>query len=153
MKVEISENQYKVLTRALSMADIITEAVKEENPELDFNAEEYSDLFEYFTAFCKDFHSEEDFNKHEGKFYPNRQFEEFIFEDILSNYEESYFWEELSDKLGRRDMSKKYDMKSQKEMDNLERFKLLDKFITPYEEEFIENGIMNLYIKKSKERG
>jgi hypothetical protein len=153
MKVEISENQYEVLTRALSIAEIITGSVKEENPELDFNAEEYSDLFEYFADFCQDFHSEDDFYKSKGKLYPNRQFEEFIFNDILGNYEESYFWEELCDKLGRRDMAKKYDMKSQKEMDNLEKFTLLDKFIALYEEEFVENGIMNLYIKKSKERG
>ena len=68
-------------------------------------------------------------------------------ENYRQEYEYEVLWEDLADRLARRDFIRKYGEDSIKKMDRKERFEKEEPFVEKYEQEFEEYGIERIDIK------
>ena len=119
-----------------------------ENPQ----KEEYEKLEDYIFSFAKQFGLDEwvdDENATEGNFFPTREFEEGTdVQELIEEYDEETFWDELIDRLGDRDFYRQYSKDEILKMTQKERFEKLYEFIDKWTDEINENGIERLGIKK-----
>lgn len=119
-----------------------------ENPQ----KEEYEKLEDYIFSFAKQFGLDEwvdDENAAEGKFFPTREFEEGTdVQELIEEYDEKTFWDELIDRLGDRDFYWQYSKNEIFKMTQKERFDKLYEFIDKWADEINENGIERLGIKQ-----
>ncbi|EMG23659.1 hypothetical protein LEP1GSC150_0674 [Leptospira interrogans serovar Copenhageni str. LT2050] len=88
------------------------------------------------------------YDKEEELHYLTREFEEKTdISDLITEYQDSIFWDELIQRLAARDFLRIYDESEIKGMAIEERIEKEAPFISKYEEIFTESGIENLEIK------
>lgn len=112
--------------------------------------ENYEDLEQYVLSFFKDFGMEKYilFDEELNKFFPTKAFEEDTdIEQYIDEYNNDIFWEELIDRLARRDFIQVYGEENVNKMTWEDRLEKEQPFIDKYEEKFEKNGIENLEIK------
>lgn len=115
---------------------------------------EFDELEQYILSFGKDFGMEEDIEYDENlkQFFLTEEYiERSGLEELIDEYNEDTFWDELLFKLADRDMMEKYGIETLK---NMEPDELWDKripFLEFYEKEFEENGVENLRVIKGPE--
>jgi hypothetical protein len=113
--------------------------------------EKYEDLTHYIYSCANKagFNKYFEFDEELKKFFPTREFEEDSeIEQIIDDYNEEVFWNELIFRLAGRDLIRKYGRDAVKDMSLEERAEKEYPLLQMYEEEFIKNGIENLEIKR-----
>ena len=145
MKIDLTEKQYLSLLRLVYLGHFMAQSLDEEkqDPEIDGVAQEIYSKF-------KDFNAEDsvEYVAKQDEYFPSRPFEESM-EPYVNAYDDRRFWEELEDKLAARDLVEKSGVEKAEKMPFEERFKLIESIAQQYEEEFVENGVRNLYLKKA----
>lgn len=113
----------------------------------DDRLKEYTDVQDKIFAFAKQFGLDECIDRDEqtGKIYPSRLLEEEALK-FMEEYEDESFWDELTDRLARRDMDKSYGVKNVAAMEMKEFFKKFEPFEEKYDQEFYENGLDHVRI-------
>ncbi len=150
MKINFTKKEYLLLLDVLYMADWVLNAHREADEKED--TREYEKLEQKILSYAKkmgvekyvDFDPEYDMYFHSRFFEETRRAQEFIDE-----FENDCFWEELIDRLARRDFLKSFSEKEIKEMDPYTRFERLLKLSEKYSGEFEKNGLKNLVVKKA----
>ncbi len=150
MKINFTKKEYLLLLDILYMADWVLNAHKEAEGKED--TREYEKLEQKILSYAKkmgmekyvDFDPEYDMYCHSRFFEESRRAQEFIDE-----FENDCFWEELIDRLTRRDFLKSFSEQEIKEMDPYTRFERLLKLSEKYSDEFEKNGLKNLVVKKA----
>ena len=71
-------------------------------------------------------------------------------QELIDEYDENTFWDELIDRLGDRDFFRCYSKDEIQKMNRKERFGKLYEFIDKWEDEINENGINRLGINKDE---
>ena len=145
MKINFTKKQYEDLVKLIHLGTWMINAHR-----TDDIVEKYEDLEQYILSFYKDFGIEKfiEFDKELNKFFPTREFEEDTdVEQYIDEYNNDIFWEELIDRLARRDFIREYGEDKVLKMTWEERFEKEQPFIDKYDEEFEKNGIENLDIK------
>lgn len=90
-----------------------------------------------------------EFIEEHNEFSPTKEFEEDLeINQYMDEYDDENFWDELVDRLARRDFIKEYGEDAVKKMSWDERIEKEHPFIEKYEEEFEEDGIENLKIEE-----
>ena len=147
MKINFTKKQYELLIKIVYLGEWMINAHRTKD-----TYEEYSDLQNYINSFAKEFGLEKYIEKgivKKNKYYTNRLFEEETgIHDFHEEYDDETFWDELIDRLVKRDFVNAYGVENIKQMEYEERFEKEDPFIEKYSEEFEKHGIERLQIKK-----
>jgi len=69
----------------------------------------------------------------------------------IEDYDNDTFWDNLTGYLAERDAEDKYGIEELNSMDHFDRVKLIVDEEEKYNEEFSQNGIQNLIVKKAKQ--
>ncbi len=150
MKINFTKKEYLLLLDVLYMADWVLNAHKEADEKED--TREYEKLEQKILSYAKKMGMEKyvDFDPEYDMYFHSRFFEETRrAQEFIDEFENDCFWEELIDRLTRRDFLKSFSEKEIKEMDPYTRFERLLKLSEKYSDEFEKNGLKNLVVKKA----
>lgn len=138
VNLELSQDQYKELLKLVYVGDWIID--EPENIVL-------NDLVQAIFAKAGDAGLDKiiDFDKNAGLYLPSLEFDEEVI-DIIDDYEEECFWDQLIFRLADRDMQKKLGEKANK-MSMEEKMEHLDPLTEKYIKEFEEHGLDNVKVK------
>lgn len=141
MKINFTKKQYEDLLKLVYMGDWMTNANRTED-----HTERFEELESYLFSFAKDFGLEEYADADDpGRVYPSRLFEEEIgLRELIDEYDNETFWDELPDHLGERDFFEKFTKEEIEAMDPEKLFMERMECIINWEKEFEEHGIERL---------
>lgn len=146
MKINITKKEYEKLLDIFYIADWIMHAFYcDVRPE----TKEYRELEQRIFAYAKDYGLddliEEDID---GGFSPTRKFEdESGAHDFIEEYEEETLWDELIERLARRDFIEKHGLEAMETVFNNEKmFNELECIKEKYSQEFEASGVQKLRI-------
>ncbi|MCU6713290.1 hypothetical protein M6D81_31850 [Paenibacillus sp. J5C_2022] len=147
MKLELSEAQYRALTKLVFLGNWIANSTKLKD-EQNLEMEELEQLI-YSYSYEFEMNDLIEFDEKFNEYFPTRKFEEQL-ENFIDDYDNFNFWQELSSRLARRDLineigpvSKLTDRHKEREFEIEET----------YENEFEKNGLKNLVLKEPDKRG
>lgn len=150
MKIHLTKKEYRLLLEILSVSEWVMHSHQIESNE---NCKQHDLLMQKLLSYYKDFKCE-DLVEHDQ--VDNQYFQTIIDDDespvnvIIKEYETEVFWEELTQRLARRDLIEKHGAKEVAEMEPMDRFEAILKESEKYHEEFEKAGIENLKIEKQK---
>lgn len=145
-KIEFTKAQYENLIKLVYLGNWMINAIR-----TDDIVKKYDDVEQHIYSFAKDVGLDKyiEFDSELNKFFPTKELEE---DEEMEKYREEYddeiFWDEITDRLARRDFIRKYGENAIKKMTWKERSGKECPFIEKYEREFAKHGIENLEIKK-----
>lgn len=146
MKINFTKKQYEDLVKLVYLGTWMVNAHR-----TDDRVAKYEELEQYILSFYKNFVMENFIliDEELKRFFPTKEFEEETdVEQYIDEYNNDIFWEELIDRLARRDFIREYGEENLLKMPWEERFGKEQPFIDKYDEEFEKNGIENLDIKR-----
>ncbi len=134
--LELTETQMQDLLQMVYLGEWMTQAYG--NSE---HAQDYEELIQklYATAYNNGIESDVEFDKKMGGYVPTNEFESFC-DDIISQYDEHTFWEELIMRMA----TKELQSQGGGQLSSAEYEKQLQKLIEKYEKECNTCGIENL---------
>ncbi len=145
MKINFSKKQFENLIKLVYLGNWMINAIRVGDEKI----KKYDEIEQYIYSFAKDFGLEKyiEFSKKYNKFFPARELEEGTdVEQYREEYDNETFWEDLIDRLTRRDFIKKYGEETVKKMSLEERIEKEYPFEEKYRNEFEKNGIENLKV-------
>jgi len=145
MKINFSKKQFENLIKLVYLGNWMINAIRVGDEKI----KKYDEIEQYIYSFAKDFGLEKyiEFSKKYNKFFPARELEEGTdVEQYREEYDNETFWEDLIDRLTRRDFVKKYGEETVKKMSLEERIEKEYPFEEKYRNEFEKNGIENLKV-------
>ena len=145
--ISLSREQYELLLKIVYLGNWLINAHRTEDIK-----KEYEQIEDYIFSLAPQFGFEEYLNHEESdgdRCFPTRFFEEETDVNALHDeYDDNTFWDELPERLGKRDFFEKFTEKEIKKMSREEWFKKLFDCIDVYNDEFATNGIERLRIDK-----
>ncbi|EMN50150.1 hypothetical protein LEP1GSC088_2589 [Leptospira interrogans str. L1207] len=153
MNIELTRDQYQALLKSLAITRFLYHSIlDEEEPAADRldSYDTFEDMEQQILSYAKAVEASHlvAYDKEEELHYLTREFEEKTdISDLITEYQDSIFWDELIQRLAARDFLRIYDESEIKGMAIEERIEKEAPFISKYEEIFIESGIENLEIK------
>jgi len=145
MKIELTEEQFKTL---LKLAYIARWIATYRNAD---DVEEYVSLEEYLFSLADECGLEKfaEYNEEIEGYMPSREFEEETnIREMLNEYEESIFWDQLISRLVYRDLLRALGEENIKNANREEVMRMQENFVKAYLHEFSRNGLENLEITK-----
>ena len=144
MQLELTEKTYEKLLRLAFLGSWMVEAhhVKDENYFFDLEQKIYA------MAELSSKKSYIEYDDQLNRYFPSPEFDEdSVVSSIIDEYDEDCFWDELIDRMTKRDMLDTYGEEAIQKMDLKERIEKENKIIARYEKEFEENGLKNLHFR------
>jgi hypothetical protein len=151
MKIDITKEQYKMLAKAVMIADdvygILGDEVSEEYKK---ESNEFEEFRKYILGHAKDFGCENLVEKYRGEIIPSDDFSEEM-DVVVDAYDDETFWHELETRLGKRDFERDMtkEERKQAEKDGCYPNKIWD-YYEKYQKEFEEHGTERLEIQKDE---
>ncbi len=151
MKINLTNKQYKILIDALEMSSFIYGQISDfVDDKFKKNISKIEDVEKYLLQFSKDFSFEKNLCKDCGELSLDEEYYMKILDD-LDSYDEYQMFENLANKLGRRDFEKVYSLKEIKEISKKHNGYLgvpMYDFEKKYYDEFNSHGYDRLFIKE-----
>lgn len=148
MKRNITKKEYRLLLDILYLGNwMLTAHDQEEAPE----KEKYQDVIQKFYSYAEAMGYENliEADKVSNKYYETKEYEDTSeVNEIIENYNNAAFWEELVPRLAMRDAEETKGNDAINKMSPEERIQLLYSLEEQYHEEFMANDLTNLKIKK-----
>jgi hypothetical protein len=147
MKINITKKQYEDLLKLVYLGNWMANANRTED-----KMQSMDDLEGYIFSFAKDFGMERWADTDDPKMtYPTSYFEgESGVQELIDDYDNENFWDELADRLGNRDFMDKYSKEEIEAMDREEYFMKNMECTIAWEKEFEKHGIDRLRIVDMK---
>lgn len=152
MKIHFTKKEYQTLLDMLYMTDWVLHAHQEETP---LNTAHYRELMQKILAEAESFNLEElvDYKESADTYVLNRNFiEHSSAGQQMAAFENATFWEELVERLARRDFLAQHGKEAALAMPLAERIEKEGPFLQRYDAEFGKNGLKNLYIRPLEEK-
>lgn len=152
MKINITKNQYRLLLDIVHAGNTMINGIRNQDELI----KEYEELEQYIFSFAKDFGFEDliEYDKQYKEYMPTREFDETIVEELIDEYDDYVFWQELEGNLAKRDVFKEFNgiINEDNREEALRRQFQIE---SNYEDEFINNGLNNVSIveERSIEKG
>jgi hypothetical protein len=143
MKIELNKIQYRKLIELLFLGDWLTNSHRT-GAKGDEVKTDYKELEQYILSFAKEFQSGHVVMEEAGEYFTTMKFEENLM-PIIEEYDEYTFWEQLSERLAERDLSKEIGKVKKLKEEHIERKYEIEE---TYQEEFEKNGLKNIGLKK-----
>ncbi|PXF58474.1 MAG: hypothetical protein C4B58_06330 [Deltaproteobacteria bacterium] len=147
MKINITKKEYKSLLDIFSIGDWILNAHKVGN---DPETEEYEKLEQKFYSYAEDMGYGDliTYDTKLKRFFPTKKFDETSkYRDLIDEFENDTFWDELIHRLVERDLIKQEGgVKNIMNMNFRERLEKEEPLEKKYATEFEANGLENIRI-------
>ena len=148
MKINITKKEYRLLLDILYLGEwMLTAHDQEEAPE----KKQYQDVIQKFYSYAEEMGYENliKADKALNKYFETMEYEENSqVNEIIENYDNATFWDELVSGLALRDAQEIEGNDAFNKMSPEERIQLLYPLEEKYHEEFMANDLANLQIKK-----
>ena len=149
LKTDITNKEYRLLLNMLQIADWILHAHTVNSPD-----DEYTALIQKFLVMAKDYECGDLVKYYEKKkaYYPTNEY--LLSDEVqgpIDEHNDEIFWDELTDRLARRDVMREVGIKEYRELERLERSRRLLKAREKYNEEFSTQGLKRLELPKTNE--
>lgn len=152
--VALTKKQYMALMKAVYLGNWIANAHRGDGP-ANPRLEEFEDTENVILSHAKQFGFEEyvdDELANEGQHFPTRMFDETSgVMDLIDEYDDDTFWDEIVERLAQRDFENRYSLDEIRKMTNEDRANKIYKYINKWAKEINANGLDNLSIKKATE--
>ena len=145
MKINFTKKQFETLLKIVYMGSWVANANRT-NTQGDEFIVKYEELEKYLLSFAKDFGLDRYVDNSGGEIYPSIDLEEDEVMDLIDEYDNDTFWEEIVDRFARRDFMRKYGNNVIDEMDTIERIEKEHQFLEKYRNEINKYGIERLEI-------
>jgi len=145
MKIEVTPDQFKTLLKVAYLARWIATYRNAED------LEEYVSLEDYLFSLAEEcgFERFAEYNEEIDGYVPSYEFEEETnIREMINEYEDSVFWDQLISRLVYRDLLRTFGEENLKNLDREEILKIQESIVRSYIQEFSKNGIENLEIVK-----
>lgn len=149
MKINITKKEYQIILDMLYLSDWVLHAhaeakVEETKPYKEFEQKILDLVNEFGMEGCVDK------NQQSGERFLNKEFTaQRKIVKYVEDFENATFWEELIERLARRDFIRKYSKDAILKMSISERFEKEMVFHEAYHQEFGKNGLENLEISQT----
>lgn len=153
MNIELTREQYEALLKSLAITRFLYHSILEEEdpaPDRLDSYDAYEDMEQQILSYAKALEVSHlvAYDTEEELHYLTREFEEKTdISDLITEYQDSIFWDELVQRLASRDFLRTYSESEIKSMAIEERIEKEAPFITRYEDVFTESGIDTLELK------
>ena len=150
MKINFTKKQFETLLKLAYMGNWVVNShrlFEGENKRM----EKYDDIEKYLLSFAKEFGLEKYVDIDNEKMYPSIELEEDETDELIDEYDNETFWEELIDRFARRDFVREYGEEEISKMDTMERIKKDHPFLEKYQDEIYKYGIDRLEIVEDEE--
>ena len=148
MKINITKKEYRLLLDILYLGEwMLTAHDQEEAPE----KKQYQDVVQKFYSYAEEMGYDNliKADKALNKYFETIEYEENSkVNEIIENYDNATFWDELVSGLALRDAQEIEGNDAFNKMSPDERIQLLYPLEEKYHEEFMANDLANLQIKK-----
>ncbi|MCP5274262.1 MAG: hypothetical protein H6936_05310 [Burkholderiales bacterium] len=148
MKINITKKEYRLLLDILYLGEwMLTAHDQEEAPE----KKQYQDVIQKFYSYAEEMGYDNliKADKALNKYFETMEYEENSqVNEIIENYDNATFWDELVSGLALRDAQEIEGNDAFNKMSPEERIQLLYPLEEKYHEEFMANDLANLQIKK-----
>lgn len=148
MKINITKKENRLLLDIPYLGEwMLTAHDQKEIPE----KKKYQDVVQKFYSYAEEmgYGNLIEADKELNKFYETREYEDISeVNEIIENYNNAEFWEELAPRLAMRDAEETMGNDAIDKMSPEERIQLLYSLEEKYHEEFMANDLTNLKIKK-----
>jgi hypothetical protein len=141
MKLELNKKEYLLLLHVLEMSDWVLNA--HTNKE-DTEHKDYGDLEQKIFSLAQDFGygSLIEYSAETERFMPTRQYEDTrSVMELIQQFENDTFWDELIDRLAERDALREVGEKAFQHMKPIDRIMLIERYRDKYAGEFEKDGI------------
>ncbi|MDF2633552.1 MAG: hypothetical protein K0R78_426, partial [Pelosinus sp.] len=141
MKINITKKEYQTLLDMLYLSDWVLHAHSEERNE---ETKSYKEFEQKILILANEFGMENvvEHNGKSGEYFLNKNFtQNNNMTKHVGNFENATFWEELIERLARRDFIQKYGEEAILKMSISERFEKEMLFHKAYHKEFGDNGL------------
>ncbi|WP_136805580.1 hypothetical protein [Desulfosediminicola flagellatus] len=148
MKIHLTKKEYRNLLDILSISDWVMNAHRNE---VEAKCKPYNELQQKILSYARDFGCDDvvESDKNSNTYYlTHMDDDEAISNEFIKEYEEEFFWDELTSRLSQRDLIEEKGYDAVVEMKPIERMTKTEEFSDKYHDEFENNGIKNLIIKK-----
>jgi len=144
INIRMNLNQYRDLLRLVYLGDWMANAIKESPPYL------FEEVEQHILSYAKEAGMDRSvvFDHESKKYYQTADFDQEM-QEIIEDYENYIFWEELASRLAERDLVDEIGEEAIEKMDVLEIVKAKEPFLVKYYQEFEKNGLENIYIVNS----
>ena len=143
MNIEFTKEQYEQLIKAVYAGNWIANANRTDDMIADFD-----DIEEYVLSHAKDFDLEDLATVGEedkDAYYPSEKLEtDEELNRVIDEYDDETFWEELIERMTIKDIFSSVSEEDLEAMKEEEFIELYETVRAKYEEEFDENGLMNV---------
>ncbi len=146
MKIHFTKKEYEALLDVMYIADWVIRAHEEDdNPAVD----KYKELEQKIYALAEEFGLSEAVGKNfeSGLYFLKKEhLNSSPAVALLERFENATFWEELLERLARRDFIRKHGEEAIIHMPLEERFEREMEILRQYDKEFGDNGLENLQV-------
>jgi|Deesub1362A_J573_1020465.scaffolds.fasta_scaffold00133_17 hypothetical protein len=148
IEIKLTDEQYENLIKLIYLGTWMIGGIRAR----DNLIEKYEDLAQCIYSNAKEDIREKyfEFDEETKRYIPKKEFEEDPeLDEIIDDYNEEVFWNELIFRLAGRDLLRIYGEDAIRNMSIEERAEKEYPLLQMYEEEFIKNGIKNLEIRRT----
>ena len=150
MKINFTKKQFEVLLKLVYMGNWVANAHRTDRED-DKRIEKYEEMQKYLLSFAKEFGLEKYVDIDNEEMYPSIELEEDETNELIDEYDDETFWEELTYRFTRRDFVREYGEEEISKMDTMERIKKDHPFLEKYQDEVDNYGIDRLEIVDDEE--
>ncbi|MCP2521130.1 hypothetical protein NLD30_11895 [SCandidatus Aminicenantes bacterium Aminicenantia_JdfR_composite] len=148
IEIKLTDEQYENLIKLIYLGTWMIGGIRAR----DNLIEKYEDLAQCIYSNAKEDIREKyfEFDEETKRYIPKKEFEEDPeLDEIIDDYNEEVFWNELIFRLAGRDLLRIYGEDAIRNMSIEERAEKEYPLLQMYEEEVIKNGIKNLEIRRT----
>jgi hypothetical protein len=150
MKINFTKSEYRLLIEIVEIAEWVLHSHRTQEPE---GTKKYSILIQKILSYAKEMGFEDliAYDSQLGGYYATKQFEdESDHMGYIDEFEDDVFWDALAHRLAVRDLVTQVGKAEYENMEFSERASKLLELAGWYNEEFIENGLVNVKVDTSK---
>lgn len=151
MNINFTNDEYTTLLEVLYLADWVLNSYDIEKSPSKIS---YFDLEQKILSLSDKFEQKElvEFDEKYNEYIPSKIIEDGPVLDFIESYNEESFWEELIDRLSKRDLLKNYTESEIQGMEESAVLSEIEKYASVYAKEFEANGLMNIEISNIYDR-
>lgn len=145
MKINITKKEYRLLLDMLSIADWVLHAYAIEREDYHI---EHEALKERLFSYSKEMGAENiiEHSQQLDGYYETNEYTEYVQDNFIQPFEDEFFWDELIDRLGEKDVIQSIGTEQYSKMEFIERMTKLEEMKEIYSNEFEKHGLENLKI-------
>jgi len=150
MEIQLTRKEYRLLLNMLAIAEWVMTAMEVDPPE---EFQPYHKLLQKFYGMAEAFESTDliQYDSELKEYFLTSKMDEEEWWDWMEKFTEDTFWDELITRLAEVQVIREIGRENAQTLPREEIFDLVDHAEDVYRDEFIKNGLENVYVKGIEE--